>query len=171
MNKIWKVVSLIGLVAIAFGATSLAYAQTESPQPYGNPGYGSGMMGGRGRNGSGMAYGEFGPYHEVMVGSFAEALGISVEDLESRLESGETMWQIFEAEGATRDEFFAIMKDARTAMLEQALEDGTISQEQAEFKNSRGGFGQGQSYGGCMGYEDGDPQGLQRGHHGRWNAP
>ena len=85
MNKIWKVVSLIGLLAITLGATSLAYAQTESPQPYSNPGYGPRMMGGRASYGGGMVYGEVGPYHDIMMESFAEALGLSVSQLEARL--------------------------------------------------------------------------------------
>ena len=172
MNKMWKFVSLIGLVALAFGATSLAYAQTESPQPYGAPGFGHGMMGGRGRYGSGMANSEVGIYHEVMVGSFVEALGMTVDQLEARLEDGETIWQIAESEGTTWDDFFAIMSDARSAMLDKAVEDGTMSPEQAEFMNSRGSArGYGRGYGGCMGSEYGDQQSFQRGPQGRWNAP
>jgi len=171
MKKIWKVVGLIGMVAIAFGATGLAFAQTESPQPNTNPDYGQGMMGGRDSYGGGMAYGEVGLYHEIMVGSIAEVIGISVDQLEARLEAGETMWQIAESEGTTWDEFFAI---ARSAMLDQAVEDGTMSPEQAEFMNSRGqasGDDQEQGYGSCMEYENSDQQGFQRGSKGRWNAP
>lgn len=174
MNKIWKVVSLIGLVALAFGATSVAFAQSETPQPYNNPGYGRGMMGGKGRYGGGMTYGEVGLYHNTMVEIFAETLGLSASQLEARMEGGETMWQIVESEGTTWDEFFAIMNDARSAMLDQAVEDGTMSPEQAEFMNSRGqarSYGQGRGNGGCMGYENGDPQGIQRRPQGRWNAP
>jgi hypothetical protein len=174
MKKIWKVVGLIGMVAIAFGATGLAFAQTESPQPYTNPGYDQGMMGGRGSYGGGMAYGEVGLYHEIMVGSFAEVIGISVDQLEARLEAGETMWQIVEAEGTTWDEFIAMMQEVHSATLEQAVEDGTMSQERAEFMNSRGqvsGDNQEQGNGSCMEYENSDQQGFQRGSQGRWNAP
>ena len=124
MKKIWKVVTVIGLVALAFGATSLAYAQTESPQPYSNPDYGQGMMGGRGRFGGDAAYGEVGLYHEINVESFAGALGLTASQLETRLESGETMWQVAEAEGISREEFSVIMQDARSTALDQAVEDG-----------------------------------------------
>jgi hypothetical protein len=172
MNKIWKVVSLIGLLVITLGTISLAYAQTESPQPYSNPGYSLGMMGGRGSYGGGMVYGEVGPYHDIMMESFAEALGLTVSQMEARLESGETMLQIFEAEGFTWDEFFAIMKDARSVKLEQAVEDGTLTQEQADFMNSRGqARGYGRGYGGCVGNGYGDQDGFHRGPHGMWNAP
>ena len=172
MNKIWKVVGLIGLIALAFGTTGAAFAQTESPQPYSNPGHGPVMMDGIDRYGGSMVYGEEGAYHDIMVGSFAEALGLSVSELEARLEGGETMWEIFDENGGTRDEFIVIMEDARSAMLEQALEDGTLSQEQADFMSSRGqASGYGRGYSDCMGNVDGDQQDFQRGSQGRWNAP
>ena len=174
MKKIWKIVGLIGMVAIAFGATGLAYAQTVSPEPYADPGNGQGMMGGRDRYAGTMASSEVGTYHEIIVGSFAEVIGISVDQLEARLETGETMWQIVEAEGVTWDEFIAIMQEAHSATLEQAVEDGTMSQEQAEFMYSRrqaSGDDQGQEYGSCMEYENSDQQGFQRGSQGGWNAP
>ena len=169
MNKMWKIIGFVGLVAIAFGATSLAYAQTESPQPYG---YGPGMMGGRGGYGGGMAAGEIGQYHDIIMESFAEALGLTVSQLEARLENGETMWQIAGDEGLSWDEFSEIMLDARSAKLAQAVEDGTITQEQADFMNSRGqarGYGRGN--GSCMGYGFGGQPGFHRGPQGRWNAP
>ena len=172
MNKIWKAVSFIGLLAMAFGATSIAYAQTESPQPYGNPGYGPGMMGGKGRYGGGMVDGGLGLFHDALIESFADALGLTASQLETRLESGETMWQVAEAEGISREEFSVIMQDARSAALDQAVEDGTITQDQAEFMHSRGqarGYASGN--GGCMGSEYSAGQGIHRGHQGRWNAP
>jgi len=172
MNKIWKAVSLVGLVALAFGATSIAYAQTESPQPYNNPGYGPGMMGGKGRFGGGMVDGGLGLFHDAMIESFADALGLTASQLETHLESGETMWQVAEAEGISWKEFSVIMQDARSAALDQAVEDGTITQEQADFMNSRGqtrGYARG--IGGCMGSEYSAGQGVHRGPQGRWNAP
>ena len=169
MNKIWKAVSLVGLVVLAIGATSIAYAQTESPQPYSNPGYGPGMMGGKGRYGGGMVDGGLGLFHGALIESFADVLGLTASQLESRLESGETMWQVAEAEGISWEEFSVIMQDARSAALDQAGEEGTITQEQADFMNSRGqarGYARGN--GGCMGSEYGAGQ---RGPQGRWNAP
>jgi hypothetical protein len=169
MNKIWKAVSLVGLVVLSIGATSIAYAQTESPQPYSNPGYGPGMMGGKGRYGVGMVDGGLGLFHDALIESFADVLGLTASQLESRLESGETMWQVVEAEGISWEEYSVIMQDARSAALDQAVEDGTITQEQADFMNSRGqarGYARGK--GGCMGSEYGAGQ---RGPQGRWNAP
>ncbi|MGB3701788.1 MAG: hypothetical protein WA997_11010 [Anaerolineales bacterium] len=172
MKKLLIIVGVLGTTLLALGATVLVFAQTESPQPFTNSGYGHEMMGGRGRYGGGMAYGEVGSYHEVMLASFAETLGITAEQLEARLEGGETMWQIVESEGATWEEFITIMQQARSTMLEQAVEEGTMSQEQADFMNSRfQGRGFGQGYGGCMSSDGGDQQGYQRGPQGRRNAP
>jgi hypothetical protein len=172
MNKVWKVIGLVGLLALVFGVTGVVLAQTDSPQANENPGYGPGMMGGRGRNGSGLSYGDTGPYHDVMMEFFAKELGLTVSQIESRLEAGETMWEIFESEGATWDEFIAIMKNARSAKLELAVADGTITQEQADFMSTRGwarGFGQG--YGSCVAGGTDQPLGYHRGPQGRWNTP
>jgi hypothetical protein len=148
MSKIWKIAGLVGLFVLVLGAAGWG-------------GFGGGMYGG-----------EESPYHEIMMGSFAEALGISLEQIEERLVDGETMWQIAESAGFTGEEFAALMQAARTAMLEQAIEDGYMTEERAGFMNSgsmRHGFSQG--YEGCMGYENFVPQGSQQRPGGRWNAP
>lgn len=164
MRKIWIIVGVLGFATLALGAAGLAYAQSETPPPFMNPGYGPGMMGSRVRHGGGLANGEEGPYHEFMLESFAEAIGIAVDQLEARLESGEMMWQIVEEEGASEEEIFDIMQQGRQAMVEQAVEDGILGQEQAEFMGRRwqeGGSGGG--YGGCMGYGYGNEEGYHRG--------
>jgi len=172
MNKIWKIASIFGLVALVFGTAGLVYAQTGTSQPYTAPGYGPGMMGGRGGLGGGMHFMDEGPYHEVMLSSFAEALGLTVDQLDARLGEGETMWQIAEDEGATRDEFIAIMQEARSSMLEQAVEDGFMSQDQADFMNSRWQErGVSRGYEGCMGVGQIDPQGFQRSPRNSWRMP
>jgi hypothetical protein len=172
MNKIWKVAILIGLVVLVLGSASLAYAQTESPEPYAGRGYGRGMMGGGGRYGSGLAYGELGLYHDAMIESFAEALGLTDSQLQARLDNGETMWQIAEAEGKSWEEFSSTMQVARANALGQAVDNGAITQEQADFMNSRGlarSYGRGSNN--CMGFEYGSQQGLSRGPQGGWNTP
>ena len=172
MRKIWIIVGVLGVTTLALGAAGLVYAQSETPPPFINPGYGPGMMGSGGRHGGGLANGEEAPYHESMLERFAEALGIAVDQLEARLESGEMMWQIAEAEGVTEEEIFDIMQQSRKAMVEQAVEDGILSQKRADFMGSRwqeGGFRGGN--GGCMGYGDSNEEGYHRGPQGRWNAP
>ena len=52
----------------------------------------------------------------------------------------------------------------------QAVEDGTLTQEQADFMGSRwGSRGSGPGFGHCSGY--GAQSGFERGSSGRWNNP
>jgi hypothetical protein len=110
-------------------------------------GFGPGMRGGVGRGfGLGM-HGRFGGegfMHDTIMEVFAEALGLSVTDLEERLEAGETMWQIAEAEGLSAEELGELMSTARQEALEQAVEDGLIPEDRAEWMEENGfqhGFG------------------------------
>jgi hypothetical protein len=173
MKKYMVIVGVIGISIIALGAFNLAFAQSETPPPATSPGYGYGMMGGRGGFGGmrGAWMGdEHGPYHELMVATFAEELGLTVTQIENRLESGETMWQIAEGEGLSADEFGEVMLLARQTMLDQAVENGTLTQEQADFMASRwGSRGYGLGNGDCLGY--GSQGGYHHGAHGRWNIP
>lgn len=174
MKKIWIIAGVAGITVVALGVTSLVFAQSDSPDQA--PGYGYGMMGGRGGYGGmrgGFGSGEFGPNHEYILEEFADATGLSPEETESRLASGETMFQIAEAEGISIEEFGDIMSSARTKAIEEALENGSLTQEQAEFMTQRmaqrgaGGFGAG--IGGCSG--EGLNDGFHHGRQGRWNAP
>ena len=173
MKKLIVLASLVGIVVLAFGVVDLARAQSETPPPFPNSGYGYGRMGGRGGYGGmrgGLSDGETGLYHETMVETFADELGLTVAQIQDRLEAGETMGQIAESEGVSAEEFGDIMQHARTKMLEQAVEAGTITQEQADAIGSRmqtRGFGLG--FGGCHGY--GIQDGFHRGPYGGWNSP
>jgi hypothetical protein len=113
------------------------------------------------------AWDEDGPQdimHDGMMDAFADALGLSVDTLEARLEAGETMADIAQSEGMSQEEFLTLMQDVRSAAIEQAVEDGLISQEQADWMlDHMGGFGQ---YGDCPMWGEGDFQGPARG--GRW---
>ena len=147
---------LIGaLVAVvlfaAFGAAGYVYAQTITPETpndgYGRMGGYGGNMGGRGgmmgrNNGGMMGYRNNGDgdgiLHDAMVAAFAEKLGMSAADLEARLDKGETMYQVAETKGITGDEFFTMMTDVRTQALDQAVKDGTLTQEQADWMKQRG---------------------------------
>ncbi len=176
MKKIWIIAGVVGITVLALGAAGLAYAQSETPDPVPGPGYGYGMMGGRGGYGGmrgGWTTGEEGPHHETMIEAFAEAFGLSPDEIETRLASGETMWQIVEAEGVSLEDFGEFMSSVRSNVIEQALEDGTLTQEQADFmaqhmlQRGAGGFGPG--FGDCMG--DGTDGGYHHGRQGWRNTP
>lgn len=173
--KYWKMslVAIIMVAVVAAAGFSIARAQdgeppvaTEEVYPFG------GHMGRGGHFGGHGGYGMYdwdgdGPeylMHDDMMAAFAEALGLSVDALEARLDAGETMADIAQSEGMSRDEFFTLMQDVRSQALEQAVEDGSITQEQADWMlDHMGGFGQ---YGDCPMWGEGDFQRPARG--GRW---
>ena len=101
-----------------------------------------GMMG----RGGMVARGD-GLLHDVMVAAFAEKIGLTVEEINTKLEAGETMWTIAEAQGIAAADFPQLITDVHTAALEKAVADGTITQAQADAmkarREARGGFGVG----------------------------
>lgn len=107
-------------------------------------GYGPGMMGGNGPRGMmgggyGMlgANGTYGPMHDAMFNALAEGIGLSREDLDARVAAGETPYQIALSLGFTQTEFVQIMTDARTAGLADAVAQGYLTQEQADWMQNR----------------------------------
>ena len=185
MKKILIVTAVITVLAVALGVAGYAYAQSSAPagtcpafglggctgQADGSGYRGQGMMGGRGgmMGGRGAAAGTYGPMHEYMLEGFSAALGISEADLQTKLDAGETMWTIAEAQGKTLEDFQTLMLDVRSKAVEQAVAAGTLTQEQADWMAQRweqmqaNGFGPGT--GTCPGMGS-----QQTGRGGRWNT-
>jgi len=156
MKNIFLVVSGFVVAALVFGVAGFAYAQSQTPAtpdyPYGpgmmaendgyGPGFGRGMMGGYGGHGMMGGYGmmdwngEEGPMHEAMVTAVAEALGLTPDEIEARHDAGETLWQIAEAEGLSAEEIQDLMLSAHDAALEDAVVNGWLTQEQADWMDS-----------------------------------
>jgi DNA-binding CsgD family transcriptional regulator len=86
------------------------------------------MRGGRGHGPGWMA-----EYRYEMHAAVAEALGMSVEEFETALAEGKTPQQIAEEQGITQEEFCADLHDAAEEILAQAVSDGAITQEQADW--------------------------------------
>ncbi|OGN75719.1 MAG: hypothetical protein A2X25_02840 [Chloroflexi bacterium GWB2_49_20] len=145
MKKTVTALLIVAVVAIALSTAGLAYAQAPTPQaPVTGSGYGYGMNGNArmhsGIMGQNVVSGtQDGVLHDVMIAAFAEQLGISVEDLNARLDAGETVADVAFSKGLTVDEFRTLMTDARSQAIDQALLDGTLTQEQADRMNQRGG--------------------------------
>jgi len=120
------VATLAGLLV-----AGVAFAQDETP-PFGDrgPRVGSGEL------------------HSYMSEAIADALGMTVEELEASHETGEHFRDLAEAQGLDTDELFTLVEEARTSALEAALEDGAITQEAFDFMKSRGGMGRGDRRGG-----------------------
>lgn len=161
MKKIIWITGFALIAVLAFGLAGYAYAQNQTPPspeyPYGpgmmSGGYHGGMMGGRGMMGSWN--GEYGPMHDSMVAAVAEALGLSVEEIETRHDAGETLWQIAESQGFSAEETQEIMLVAHDQALEDAVANGWLTQEQAEWMDAH-----------MEGMWDGDSDGTFGGHCG-----
>ena len=139
MKKLVFAFAIVATLVVALLSTGNVFAQGTTPPAPQTPGtgygYGRGMMAGRG--GTGMA-GE-GILHDSMIAVFAQKLGLSVNDLNARLAKGETMAQIASSKGLTAEQFTALMTDARTQAIDQAVKAGTLTQAQADWMKIRGG--------------------------------
>ena len=150
MNKKfrWAIGALvIALLAVGVFGTTTAFADDNGPgHPFGNKGEGPGGergFGGRGLDGAGL---------ETLAG----VLNMSTDDLSAALKDGNTLQELAEEAGVDmqeiKDAMNAVKEEAMRERIAQALEDGTMSQEQADwmlegldkgFFFNRGGFGRG----------------------------
>ncbi len=148
---------------------------TQNPQPFNygpggmmnGYGYGpGGMMNGYGRGGMmGGRRGEFGDgygfMHEYMISAFANAVGLTVDQVNTDLQNGQTFTQIANAQGFTGDKLTQLVSQVRKDALAQAVKAGVITQSQADrmlqmMNNYTGlGFGPGFGFDGCPMWDDG----------------
>ncbi len=147
MKKFAIAFAIVATLVVALLSTGNVFAQgTTNPTPQ-TPGTGygygrstmnngGGMMAGRG--GAGMSATGEGILHDGMIAVYAEKLGIAVDDLNARLDKGETMAQIAASKGLTAEQFTALMTDARTQAIDQAVKAGTLTQSQADWMKTRG---------------------------------
>lgn len=119
---------------------------------YNTPRYG--MMDGRGMMGFGFDDDQDGFLHDEITSALAGKLGISASDLQARLDKGESFYQIAESQGFTGDKYTTLMTEAHASALDQAVKDGKITQEQADWMKQRGGW----MFGGRGGFD-------------RWDCP
>ena len=126
--------------------------------------------GGRG----GMMHSGQGPLHTFMVTEFAKKFGLNVNDVNTRLAAGETMYDIALSTGVAAEDVPTLLAEVRSNALDAAVKANVITQEQADWMKSRG-FGRGgmgQGNGPCTG--TGNPNGRGPGMmspNGRWANP
>jgi hypothetical protein len=172
MKKALIIGSLVVVGILIFGAVGVASAQTLLPRIFGSrsmsdwesrssmmnsQGTGTGMMGG-GRGSRGMMGSQIdsGILHDYMLAGFAAAFDMEVADLQARLDAGETMYDVAVSLNYTQEQFTELMTTVRTDAINQALADGVITQEQADWMLTRlsqrgqGGFGTGTCTGDCQ---------------------
>ncbi|WP_298008303.1 MULTISPECIES: hypothetical protein [Anaerolinea] len=122
-KSVWMVLSILMLVGVvSLAGVSLVHAQTATP-----PAPGTGTPG---------LYRE--TMREYMHAALAEQLGLTKEELETRLSEGQTVYQIAQEKGLSVDEFRTLMINARTTALDRMVADGVITQEQADWMKTRG---------------------------------
>ncbi|RME40575.1 MAG: hypothetical protein D6796_17045, partial [Caldilineae bacterium] len=98
--------------------------------------------------------------------AIAEALGLSVEEFDAARAEGQTLWQIAEAQGVDMADVRAAMDEVRAQAIQQAVDEGLITQEQADWMlQHEPGGPHGPGFGPCAG--DGTAPGPRGFHGGR----
>jgi hypothetical protein len=102
-----------------------------------------------------------------MQSAIASAFGLTPDEVESRIDNGETMWQIAQAQGLTADEFHTKLSQAWTEAINKAVAVGAISQDFADGMlqrmgqmwagGTKGSFGPGGCQGSGAGFGQGSP--------------
>ena len=143
MNKkvAWIIGTLmIALVAVGAVGTSVAYADDGGPnRPFAQ--FDGKRAGERGLDGEALE-------------AVADLLGMSTDEVTAAFEEGQTLQDLAEEAGVTIEEIqetmSALREEAMRERIETAVEDGTMSQEQADwllegldkgFLGKHGGFG------------------------------
>jgi hypothetical protein len=121
---------LVGLVGVT--GVSAQEPTPESPAPFG--------WRGSGRGRGGLEHGLLGPGiggQWTMFDTAAEALGLTPEELFTELHAGKSLEEVAEAQGtdieAVQEALQAARAEAMRQRIEQAVEDGNMSQEQADW--------------------------------------
>ncbi len=90
----------------------------------------------------------------------AEALGITVEDLQAARDEGKTLRDLLDEQNIDPQDFRDALQEAHQAAIDQAVQEGVITQEQADLlQNARPGFDGGFGPGGHPGGRGGSRPG------------
>ena len=139
----------LALVAVVLGITVLSFSMVGPALAAGGNGYGGGTAGGNGdSNGNQgeirtgvpreMSATVEGVLSDLIHENLAASLGISVDLLTTRLEAGETFSDIALSLGFDYAEINAMLVQARSDAIEQAVAEGLITQEMADWLKLHG---------------------------------
>src|SRR3990172_4921184 len=130
MNKKfgWGIGALvIVLLALGvYGTTTVLADDNNPPLPFGErgPGGPGGPHGGRGLDGAALE-------------AVAEVLGMSTDDLSAALQEGKTLQELADEAGVDiqkiRDALSAVREESMREHIAQAVEDGTLTQDKADW--------------------------------------
>jgi len=166
-KTIFAITTVIAITILVAFIASPAFAAEISRGGPGGGGNGGGRgnsgNGSQGSNGTGVPLEQNinldGTLSEWIETNLATALGISSEDLAARLDAGETFSEIALSLGFDSTAISDMLTQARLDALAQAVAEGLISQEQADWLASRGSSTSGTGYGTGTGICDGDCDG------------
>lgn len=123
--------------AVADGAITQEQADLIQSHAQDAEGRFAGRDGDRGQGG----FGEDNPLQDYMQSAMADALGLSVEELDAMCENGTGLRQYAEEQGLSQEDMQAAMQAAFSSAVDAAVADGAITQEQADQIQERGGQG------------------------------
>lgn len=150
MSKFVKGLVVLAVAVIALGSVGVVFAQSSTPEDSDSQMdpfcasctgeyYGQGGRGSRGlMKGGSQYYTHDEVLHDEFMAAYSAELGLSVEVLNDRLDAGETMAEIALSTGLSFDEFKTLMVNIQAAVIDQAVADGLITEEQGDWMQSRG---------------------------------
>jgi hypothetical protein len=140
--------ALVAALTLSLVVTGMAFAQ----------GYGPGRNGTNAGTGIPMEV----TLSNYMPAAMADVLGLSVDDVNAKLASGETFYTIALSMGYTTDQLPALMTSVRAEAIDLATAAGTISADQSSFLlgNQYGGNARGYGAGTASMYSAGNGTGL-----------
>lgn len=127
--KTWRWIAVAAVVGMVLGTGSVAHAQEETPVSVCPAGI---------RRGWAAVLAGTGPLHEYMVDAFAERLDLAPATVEDRLAAGETLCDIAMEQGLSLEVFRSLWLDIRQEAIAEAVADGVLTEEQAEWLSQRG---------------------------------
>jgi uncharacterized protein (DUF433 family) len=139
-NYLWrftvKKILLIGTVVILLimGVAGVVYAQEEEPPV--DP-EGEGPFGGFGHG----RFRQHSPIWDEMLELLADQFGLTVDELSERLRDGEKPLDIALEQGLSEEDFQGMMEEIRDEVIDNALSEGLITEEQAELMPEHWGEG------------------------------
>ncbi|HJW84279.1 MAG TPA: hypothetical protein VJ754_08235 [Anaerolineae bacterium] len=126
MSKLLKVagVALAAALVVALGSSAMAFAQESTPAaPAARMAHGGGFG--------------FGPNSQAALETAADALGMTADELSTQLWGGKTLAELADEAGVdlqdVRDAVEAAQVEAVRAAIAQAVEDGSLTQAQADW--------------------------------------
>lgn len=164
MSKFLKMFGIVAVLVavVAFVGATAAFAQGPNQPDVGTP-PGTGQA----RNGFGNGQGLAPVDQEAMHEAIAEVLGLeSADELEAELAEGKTLAVLASELNVDLAEVRAAMSEVHASALQDAVESGLITQEQANWMLGRRAGQNGQGAGMNRGFGNGSGGGLGRGYGG-----